>query len=343
MQSREKLTGALFIDLRKAFDSVPHKELLSKLRRFGFGENSINWFTSYLSDRFQAVSLDNELSSPLAVLSGVPQRSILGPVLFALYINDLPSCVDVCKVMMYADDTVIFFSAPLISEIELQLNLELINLSEWLSTNKLILNLKKTEFMVFGTHQRLCRQDIDGAHITLGGESVKHCDAFKYLGVVLDNSLSFNLHIDYVKKKVSKTLGMFSRIRSSLTTEASNRLYKSMILPNLEYCCAVFHGCGKGNEEELERLQRRAARIVLKTVNCPLKIWLLVLVATLLRREEKNISSNLSRIVLKDKLQVISQIIFDGELMIFMTLTLGLRIGYLLIKSISSLLRGRFL
>ena len=114
-------------------------------------------FVSYLSDRFQAVSLDNELSSPLAVLSGVPQGSILGPVLFTLYINDLPSCVDVCKVMMYADDTVIFFSAPLISEIELQLNLELINLSEWLSTNKLILNLKKAEFMVFGTHQRLCR------------------------------------------------------------------------------------------------------------------------------------------------------------------------------------------
>ena len=92
------------------------------------------------------------------------------------------------------------------------------NLSVWLSTNKLILNFKKTEFMVFGTHQRLCRQDIDGAHITLGGEYVKHFDAFKYLGVVVENSLSFNLHIDYVKKKVSKTLGMFSRIRSSLIT-----------------------------------------------------------------------------------------------------------------------------
>ena len=105
------------------------------MKRFGFGENSINWLTSYLSDRFQAVSLDNELSSPLAALSEGPQWSILAPVLCTLYINDLPSCVDVCKVMMYADDTVIFFLAPLISEIELQLNLELINLSEWLSTN----------------------------------------------------------------------------------------------------------------------------------------------------------------------------------------------------------------
>ena len=94
---------------------------------------------------------------------------------------------------------------------------------------------------------------------------MKHCDAFKYLGVVLDSSLSFNLNIDHMKKKVSKTLGMFSRIRSSLTTEASIRLYKSMILPNLKYCCAVIHGCSKKNEE-LERLQKRAAGIVLKVI-----------------------------------------------------------------------------
>ena len=108
-----------------------------------------------------------------------------------------------------------------------------------------------------------------------------------------------------------------------------------MILPNLEYCCAVFHGCGKGNEEELERLQTRAARIVLKTVHLSTQDIVSGLGCDL-RREERSISSNFSRIALMDKLQVISQIIFDGELMIFMTMTLGLRIGYLLIKSISS-------
>ena len=180
-----RLTGALFIDLKKAFDTVPHKELISKLKRFGFVENSINWFTSYLSDRFQVVALGNELSSPLVVENSVPQGSILGPVLFTLYINDLPLCINFSKVMMYADDTVIFLSAVQMLEMEVKLNMELSNnLSKWLSGNKLILNLKKTEFMVFGTYERLHRQDNDRTDITLEGESVKHSDNFKYLGVV---------------------------------------------------------------------------------------------------------------------------------------------------------------
>ena len=152
-------------------------------------------------------------------------------------------------------------------EVELKLNMELSSLSEWLCGNKLLLNLKKTEFMIFGTQQRLCRQGIEGIDIALGGESVKYCDAFKYLGVILDSSLSINQHIDHVKKKISKMLGIFSKARPSLTIESANRLFKSMILPILDYCSAVFHRCGKGNEEGLECLQRRAGRIVLNTAH----------------------------------------------------------------------------
>ena len=96
---------------------------------------------------------------------------------------------------------------------------------------------------------------------------MKNSDAFKYLGVILDNSLSLNQHINYVKKKVSKLLEMFARIRPSLTTESANRLFNSMILPILDYCDAVLHGCGKGNEEELEHLQGRGGRIVLNTAH----------------------------------------------------------------------------
>ena len=117
-----RLTGALFVDLKKAFDTVPHKEVISKLERFGFVDNSTAWFTNYLSNRSQVVSLGNNLSSPLAVENGVPQGSILGPVLFSLYINDLPSCINFSSDIMYADDTVIFFSSAQLMEVQLKLN-----------------------------------------------------------------------------------------------------------------------------------------------------------------------------------------------------------------------------
>ena len=127
-----RLTGALFVDLKKAFDTVPHKELISKLERFGFVDNSIAWFTNYLSNRSQVVSLGSNLSVPMPVENGVPQGSILGPVLFTLYINDLPSCINFSNVIMYADDTIMtqlyIFSSAQLMEVELKLNMELTSL-----------------------------------------------------------------------------------------------------------------------------------------------------------------------------------------------------------------------
>ena len=243
-----QMTGALFIDLRKAFDTVPHNALISKLSRFGIKEKSLEWFKSYLSSRTQAVCIGNELSSHKNGLSGVPQGSVLGPVLFILYINDLVSSVQFSQVMMYADDTVIYYSSPQLSEIELKLNLDLLTLNQWLLNNKLILNEKKTEFMIFGT--RLMRQNIDEFSLEIDGNSIKRTETFKYLGVVLDGILSFNEHIQCMKKKVSKMLGLFSKIRPLLTVDSANRIYKVMVLPVLDYCDIVFHECGQGNQDE---------------------------------------------------------------------------------------------
>ena len=163
----------------------------------------------YPSNRSQVVSLGTSLLSPLAMENGVPQGSILGPLLFTLYINDLLSCINFSNVIMYTNETVIFFSSAQLMEVELKLNMELTSLSEWLCGNKLLLNLKKIKFMIFGMQQRLCHQGIEGIDTALGGESVKHCYAIQYLGVILDSSLLMNQHIDHVKKKVSKMLGIF--------------------------------------------------------------------------------------------------------------------------------------
>ena len=140
------MTGALFTDLRKAFDTLPHKSLLRELESYGIEGITLAWFSDYPSHRNQVVCVDGICSDPQPVLTGVPQRSILGPSLFILYINDLPSCLQFSQILMYADDTVIYVSCNSISEIEMQLSLDLVNVSYWLKENKLFLNLKKTEY-----------------------------------------------------------------------------------------------------------------------------------------------------------------------------------------------------
>ena len=149
------LNGVIFIDLKKAFDTIDHAILLRKLQIYGDDQNGIKFFESYLSNRSQRCCVNDELSEAAPITCGVPQVSNLGPLLFLIYINDLPNCLNRASPRMFADDTNISIAANTVMELEPLINSELKNLHQWLVTNRLSLNIAKTEFMIIGSRQRL--------------------------------------------------------------------------------------------------------------------------------------------------------------------------------------------
>ena len=178
-----KVTGAIFLDLKKAFDTVSHRLLLKKLHSYGITGHTLQWFESYLKNRCQAVNVNSTLSDFKDINIGIPQGSILGPLLFIVFVNSLADSVK-CKCVMYADDTTLLTSSsdPVTLEIELKQNLDMV--ANWFKSNHLTLNIKKTKLMMFGTWQALSKfKDIS---LTYDNNDIEIVDKFKYLGVVFD-------------------------------------------------------------------------------------------------------------------------------------------------------------
>ena len=184
-----QLTGAVFIDLTKAFDTVNHSILLSKLCSLGVlnASPAYNWFESYLSNRCQVTVCNGTKSSPETVQIGVPQGSILGPLLFKLYINDLPDYLEHCDVTLYADDTVLFISDKSLHNIKSYMNSDLEKLNNWLKLNHLTLSISKSKFMIIASSQRLNK--IDSISFKVDNIDLDEVSSFKYLGIVINNRL----------------------------------------------------------------------------------------------------------------------------------------------------------
>ncbi len=256
------MTGAVFLDFKKAFDSVDHSLLLDKLYNLGILDREHEWFANYLNGRKQIVDYHGMLSATKSVNVGVPQGSILGPFLFVLHVNDLPNATCHCSVLMYADDTVLFCSGRDASAIENKLNNEVSLLGTWLRDKRLFLNTVKTESMLIGIQAKVSK--VINFNIMWNGILIKRVYQFKYLGVTFDEHLSWNMHIGELVSKTSKKLGMLRRMRGSLTVYSANAVYISFSRPIMEYCDTVWNCCGVCNSTLLEKLQRRAARIITK-------------------------------------------------------------------------------
>uniref|UniRef100_A0A3B3TFJ6 Reverse transcriptase domain-containing protein n=1 Tax=Paramormyrops kingsleyae TaxID=1676925 RepID=A0A3B3TFJ6_9TELE len=199
----KKSCAALFIDLSKAFDTVDHHLLLQRLKSIGFSHTVLNWFSNYLSGRTQCVAVDNFISPLLVVIMGVPHGSVLGPVLFSIYINNLGLDLIPSKVHFYADDTILYTSASSLLEAVSYLQSAFNQVQKSLVGLKLVLNAKKTKFMVFTRSHLLSEYTI----LTENGAPIERVSSYKYLGIWLDDKLSFGVHIESLLKKFRPKLG----------------------------------------------------------------------------------------------------------------------------------------
>ena len=266
----------VFLDFSKAFDTVDHKILLSKLYHYGIRGLALDWFKSYLTDRKQFVSFNGSLSKEDIIKCGVPQGSILGPLLFLLYINDMVNASVIPFALLFADDTSVFVSGKnLCSLIEI-MNNELGKLAEWMCINKLSLNVKKTKFMLF-TIRNVPISDT----LYINGETIERVDNFKFLGVLIDAKLTWNDHVQFIKKKISKGLGIMYKAKKVLMPSTLLTLYYSFIYPYMLYCIEVWGTASVESLKSIYKLQKRAMRMIksvpMRTESAPLFFSLKVL------------------------------------------------------------------
>ena len=199
----------VFVDLRKAFDTVNHDILLEKMKSYGIRGISLELIKSYLSNRQQYVTYGNKNSKLIKIQCGVPQGSILGPTLFLLYINDIKNVSKLLKFIIFADDTNIFYSNENIEILEATINTELEKLAYWFKANKLSLNVGKTSFILFS--KRRIQRDVN---ISIDDKAINKVNEIKFLGVIIDKNLNWTAHIESVYKKIYKSIGIMYRAKN---------------------------------------------------------------------------------------------------------------------------------
>ena len=256
---KKQIALLLLLDYSKAFDVIEHPILLKKLEHYGIRGVALQWFQSYLSNRQQFVTIDGENSSKKAIDYGVPQGSILGPLLFVIYINDLPSISTLAKFILYADDANIIITGQ--SEEEIQSKLLQITslLLKWVDSNGLSLNLKKTHFMVF-SHQKV---DYSKLNVTIAGTKIGRVSEARFLGVILDDKLSWSKHIAAVRTKMIRYIGIMYRIKRHLPLNVRLQMYHSFIQSHVNYCSLVWGFAAKHLIESIFSRQKQGIRMVM--------------------------------------------------------------------------------
>ena len=251
------VTAMVLMDLSKAYDCLPHDLLIAKLEAYGFGIDSLKLIHSYLTERKQRVKIGSSFSSWKKLSTGVPQGSVLGPLLFNIFINDFFYAIEHSQVCNFADDNTIFACGETLDEVAICIEDDMREAMNWYKRNEMVANPDKFQLIFFGLkeYHELC--------IDIHGNIIKMSDTVKLLGVTIDSKLNFNGHIKTICQKTKNKVRAFSRIARYLDFQKASLLYNSFILTNFNYCPLIWMFCGKTANEEVNRVHKRALRVLL--------------------------------------------------------------------------------
>ena len=258
---RNDLVFSLYLDYRKAFDSVDHGILLDKLFFYGIRGHPYHWFKSYLTNRSQYVNINNVTSDVQFLTHSVPQGSNLGPLLFLIYINDFPSCSDFFDFLMFADDCTL--TCPIkrnnLNLAHHQINFNLESVSRWTNANRIKINCQKTKFIIFSYRHQF---NLDEP-ISIGGYEIEQVTSIKFLGVFLDKSLCFYNHVNHISRTVARCLGIFSKLREFFSINIMRSLYYALVYPHISYGIEVWYPAAPNYvKNQIEILQKKIIRVI---------------------------------------------------------------------------------
>ena len=249
--------AAIYLDLARAFDTVNIKILLKKLAKYGITGDALDMLRSYFSDRKHHLKYNSVMSDPEHVSCGVPQGSVLGPMLFLIYINDLSYVCDESNVMLFADDTCVTYLADNVADLQQKITISFPKITRWLHANRLSLSIPKTFYQIYGVNA--VEHDLV---IPIGNVNLKRAKTVKYLGVLVDEDLRFKSHINKVSGVVSRNIGIISRAKYLLDKKLLLMLYHAIILPHLNYCSVVWGSNYETTLKPLVTQQKRAMRLI---------------------------------------------------------------------------------